>query len=123
MALRKRISSIKIAKATKRLEAMINIDKRYYKTINYGWEPNPLTVSEMNAQIEECRKLINEYNAALEIADSHARDLKDAETLLGDLFTRVLAGGKSIFGVDSLEVAELGGTRRSERKRKHKFNQ
>lgn len=123
MALRKRISSIKIAKAAKRLEAMLKIDKRYDKNINYGWEPNPLTASDFNVQIEECKKLINEYNAALEIADSHARDLKDAESILGDLFTRVLAGGKSIFGVDSLEVAELGGTRRSERKRKHKFNQ
>ena len=122
MALRKRNSSIKIANAAKRHEAMINIDKRYDKTINYGWELNPLTASDFYAQIEECKKLINEYNAALEIADRRARDLKDAETLLGDLFTRVLAGGKSIFGVDSTEVAELGGTRRSERKRKYKSN-
>lgn len=122
MALRKRNSSIKIANAAKRHEAMIKIDMRYDKTINYGWEPNPLTASDFNAQIEECKKLISEYNAALEIADSHARDLKDAETILGDLFTRVLAGGKSIFGVDSPEVKELGGTRRSERKRKYKSN-
>ena len=122
MALRKRISSIKIAKAAKRHEAMINIDKRYDKTINYGWEPNPLTASDFYVQIEECKKLIKEYNAALEIADRRARDLKDAETILGDLFTRVLAGGKSIFGVDSPEVKELGGTRRSERKRKYKSN-
>ncbi|HCN38326.1 MAG TPA: hypothetical protein DIS94_11525 [Bacteroidetes bacterium] len=122
MALRKRNSSIKIANAAKRHEAMINIDKRYDKNINYGWKPNPLTASDFIAQIEECKKLICEYNAALEIADRRARDLNDAETLLGDLFTRVIAGGKSIFGVDSPEVKELGGTRRSERKRKYNSN-
>jgi len=120
MALRKRKSIIKLEKALTRLEAMNIIDLRYGKHINYGWEQNPLTIVELSNQIEKCKKLVNEYNGALEIADKKALELKNAENLLGEFFTRVLAGGKSIFGVDSFEVTELGGTRRSERKRKVK---
>lgn len=120
MPLRKRKYSLKIAKALKRLEAMQNIDMRYDKNINYGWEQNPLTAKDLKGQIEECRMLIDEYNTALETADAKAIQINNAEILLGELYTRVLAGGKSIFGIDGPEVAELGGTRRSDRKRKIK---
>lgn len=119
MALKKRSNSIKVQNAEKRAEAMNNIDTRYGKPINYGWELNPLTQTELKQQINECKMLMDEYNYTLEIADKKSQQLKAAEEKLGELYTRVLAGGKSIFGVDSPEVAELGGTRRSERKRKN----
>lgn len=117
MALRKRKPSLKITKAEVRLEAMAKIDIEKAAAINYGGEQNPLTKMEMRNQIEECRLLINEYNYILEMADKKSLEIKAAEEKLGDLFTRVLAGGKSIFGVDSDEVALLGGTKKSERKK------
>ena len=120
MALRKRNPSSKVTKAETRLEAMKKMDTQHERIINYGGEQNPLTTTEMSTQIEECRMLINEYNKILEKADRKSGEIKQAEEKLGNLFTRVLAGGKSIFGVDSDEVAALGGTKKSERKKNYK---
>jgi hypothetical protein len=117
MGLRKRSPSSKISKAGTRLEAMKRIDNRHGKIVNYGGESNPLTNFEMQSQIDECNKLINEYNYILEMADEKAAEIRASEEKTGDLFTRVLAGAKSIFGVDSEEVKELGGTKKSERKK------
>ena len=117
MALRKRNPSLKVKKAEIRLEAMKQLNLKHNRSINYGGDQNPVTSTEMSAQIEECRMLINEYNYMLEMADSKSEQIKNTEEKLGELYTRVLAGAKSIYGVDSDEVKELGGTKRSERKR------
>ncbi|HMT12362.1 MAG TPA: hypothetical protein PKA39_12150, partial [Ignavibacteria bacterium] len=61
--------------------------------------------------------LVNEYNYMLELADSKSEEIRAAEQKLGEYYTRVLAGAKSIYGVDSDEVKELGGTKRSERRK------
>jgi hypothetical protein len=121
MALRKRNTSSKVTKAEIRLEAMKKLDQQLERIVNYGGDQNPLTTKEMNIQIEECKMLINEYNFMLELVDKKSKDIRHAEEKLGDLFTRVLAGCKSIFGVDSDEIALLGGTKRSERKKISNF--
>lgn len=120
MALRKRNPSSKVTKAEKRLEAMNELERKHEKAINYGGEQNPLSTSVMRAQIKECKILINEYNDMLNHADNKSIEIRDAEEKLGDLYTRVLAGAKSIFGVDSDEVEVLGGTKKSERKKNYK---
>jgi len=117
MALRKRQPSLKIRKAAERYEAMKKIDEQNTKVINYGGENNPLTNADMLSKINECKDLMNEYNSLLEEADEKAKQLAVAEEELGEFFTRVLAGGKSIFGVDSDEVELLGGTKKSLRKK------
>ncbi|MCC7159011.1 MAG: hypothetical protein IT281_05695, partial [Ignavibacteria bacterium] len=111
-----------MTKAEKRLEAMKKIDLRNNRQINYGGDNNPLTSVEMLKQIEECRQLIIEYNSMIEMVDERSAAIRKAEEKLGDYFTRVLAGGRSIFGVDSDEVEELGGTKKSERKKPIKYN-
>lgn len=116
MALRKRNPSSRVTKAEIRLAAMNELDRKHEKTINYGGEQNPLTTTELGTQIEECRMLVNEYNYILEMADKKSIEIRTSEEKLGDQFTRVLAGAKSIFGVDSDEVEALGGTKKSERK-------
>ncbi len=121
MALRKRKPSTRITKAEIRLDAMEKMDIQHDRILNYGGEQNPVTKTEMRKQIEECKMLINEYNYILEMADKKSEEIRQAEEKLGDLFTRVLAGAKSIFGVDSDEVAELGGTKKSERKKIEKI--
>ncbi len=118
MALRKRKPSSKVIKAETRLDAMNELDMKHEKAINYGGEQNPLTTTEMRTQIEECRMLANEYNYILEMADKKSIEIRSSEEKLGDQFTRVLAGAKSIFGVDSDEVEALGGTKKSDRKKK-----
>lgn len=117
MALRKRNPSSKVTKAEIRLDAMKKMDTQHERIINYGGDHNPLTKTEMSNQIEVCKTMINEYNHILENADKKSLEIKLAEEKLGDYYTRVLAGGKSIFGVDSDEIASLGGTKKSERKK------
>lgn len=118
MPLRSRKPSVRITKAEKRFQGMAKIDEGFGRIINYGGEHNPLTKTEMKRQIEECKMLINEYNNMLLEADKKSVEVKLAEEMLGEYFTRVLAGAKSIFGVDSDEVEALGGTKKSERKKK-----
>jgi hypothetical protein len=117
MALRKRKPSLRLRKAGQRLEAMKEIDGRTGKTINYGGDANPLTQQVLEAQIEKCMKQLDEYNGILAEADKKSKEIAADEKKLGEMFTRVLAGGVSIFGVDSDEVGSLGGTKQSERKR------
>lgn len=117
MALRKRKPSSKVHKAETRLAAMEKIDREKLTIVNYGGENNPLTAGDMKGHMELCRMLVNEYNFILGEADKKSAEIKLAEEKLGDMFTRVLAGGKSIFGVDSDEVTALGGTKKSERRR------
>ena len=121
MALRKRNPSLKVKKAEIRLEAMKQLNLKHNRSINYGGDQNPVTSTEMSAQIEECRMLIKEYNYMLEMADSKSEQIKNTEEKLGELYTRVLAGAKSIYGVDSDEVKELGGTKRSDRKNRKRI--
>jgi len=116
MALRKRKPSLKIQKAEKRFNAMENIDEQSGMTVNYGGEQNPLTKTEMGTHIELIKQMIEEYNEILIGADRKSNEIRNAEEKLGEMYTRVLAGGVSIFGVDSNEIEELGGTRKSERK-------
>lgn len=117
MALRKRQPSLRIRKATERYEAMKRIDEQQSKVINYGGEQNLLTSGDMIAKIRECENLTSEYNGLLELADEKAKQILEAEEELGNYFTRVLAGAKSIYGVDSDEVELLGGTKKSARKK------
>lgn len=120
MALRKRQPSLRIRKAEERFRAMKSIDEYYNKIINYGGGHNPLTSNEMTAKIDECRSLTAEYNSLLGLADEKAKQISAAEEELGNYFTRVLAGAKSIYGVNSDEVESLGGTKKSMRKRSGK---
>lgn len=114
--------SLKIRKAEQRYTSMLEIDTNHNKTINYGGEDNPLTGCELNAQINRCNEMINTYNSLLEQADNAASGISKEEEILGDLYTRVLAGAKSIFGVNSDEVEILGGTKKSNRKHTKKEN-
>lgn len=117
MALRKRKPSLRLRKAGQRLAAMKEIDGRTGKSISYGGESFPLTQLVLENQMETCINLLDEYNRILAQADKKSSEIAEEEKKLGELFTRVLAGGVSIFGVDSDEVELLGGTKKSERKR------
>ena len=120
MALRKRKPSQKIQKAEKRFNAMEDIDEKSGRIVNYGGEQNPLTKTEMGKHIELIKQMIEEYNEILIEADRKSNEIRNAEEELGEMYTRVLAGGVSIFGVDSNEIEELGGTRKSDRKNSNK---
>jgi hypothetical protein len=60
---------------------------------------------------------MNDYNTKLEEADLIGNTIAESETVLSDMYTAILSGAKSRFGLDSDEVKILGGTRKSGRKK------
>ena len=74
----------------------------------------------MKEQIALCVNCNNDYNEALFAADKKAVLLKEAESKMGEMYSRVLSGCVSKFGNDAEEVSMLGGTRKSNRKNSSK---
>ncbi len=68
-------------------------------------------------------RLNKQYNEALRIADEKVELLKDAESKLTEMYSRILSGCVSKFGIDAPEITLLGGTRKSERKKSEKKNE
>lgn len=122
MALKRRKPGSIVRKSEQRLKGMLKIDKNYNSPIDYGGPVNPLSSKEVKEQIRLCIKSNLDYNEALQTADKKAELLKEAESKLTEMYSRVLSGCVSKFGNDAIEVALLGGTRKSERKKSNKNN-
>jgi hypothetical protein len=122
MALKKRKPGMIVKKAEKRLKGMKRIDGNYDTIIDYGGPNSPLSSKEVKQQIMICLETNKEYNEALRIADEKVELLKDAEEKLGEIYSRILSGCVSKFGIDAPEITLLGGTRKSERKNSIKNN-
>ncbi|MBE2281496.1 MAG: hypothetical protein IAE91_13980 [Ignavibacteriaceae bacterium] len=122
MSLRKRNPSRVVEKAQNRLRAVELIDVKYGTMIEYSGGNNTLTYSIVSKKILEYRTLIEDYNIKLEEADLIGNTIAKAEQELSDMYTTILAGAKSRFGLDSDEVKILGGTRKSERKKPFRKN-
>jgi|WetSurMetagenome_2_1015567.scaffolds.fasta_scaffold1523117_1 hypothetical protein len=122
MSLKKRKPGSIVRKAEQRLKGMLRIDKNYSSTIDYGGPVNPLSSKEVKEQIRICRKSNIDYNEALKTADEKAELLKEAESELTEMYSRILSGCVSKFGSDATEVSLLGGTRKSERKKMKRKN-
>jgi hypothetical protein len=117
MALKKRKPGLIVNKAEKRLSGMKKIDLNYKSVVDFGGPNNPLSSKDMKNQIKRCIEINDEYNEALRIANERASILKEEESRLGDMYSRVLPGCISRFGSDASEIKVLGGTRKSERKK------
>jgi len=76
-----------------------------------------LTPEAIEAEIEAYSKRQDSYNAKLAALDDETNQLEDHEQRLNDLSLRLLAAVKGHFGPDSSELEQIGGTRRSDRKR------
>jgi hypothetical protein len=122
MALKKRKPGLIVEKAEERLKGMRIINSNYDSVIDYGGSTNPLSSNEIELQIKKCVELNSKYNEALNIADECASALKESESLLADMYSRILPGCVSKFGSDAPEISVLGGTRKSERKKPEKKN-
>ena len=121
MALKRRKPGSIIRKTEKRLRGMKKIDGNYNTIIDYGGPNAPLSSKEVKQQIQLCLETNKQYNEALSIADEKVELLKDAESKLTEMYSRVLSGCVSKFGIDAPEITLLGGTRKSERKKNKKI--
>ena len=71
----------------------------------------------MAAQIELVELKRGEYNKALKAADELSNDIDAEEKILGEMSKKVLSTAVGIFGEDTDEYEQLGGTRKSDRKK------
>lgn len=109
MARSKRTSSI-LDSAHQRLAGLKSISP----LPDYG--PS-LKLTEYEADIKALTDKLDSHNGLLSAADQSQNELEALEKALGDKNVRVLAATKAQYGPDSTEYEQVGGTRRSDRKR------
>ncbi len=117
MAFKERVASKAVKRANDKLIAMTEIDAKKEKVVNYGGDGNALSSVEMKAQIDLCTSLNSQYNQLLKQADALSNQIDAEEDKLNSMCTKVLAGAVAAFGEDANEIEQLGGTRKSERKK------
>lgn len=117
MALKKRKPGLIVRKAEQRLKGMTKIDSLHKKIINYGGFSSSLSSKELKNQINLCKSYNSDYNEALQTADEKSAILKESESKLTEMYSRILSGCISVFGGDAQEISLLGGTRKSDRKK------
>ena len=84
--------------------------------------PKPTFVSDMTlesyeGEIEGYSDDQDSYNGALAALDERANELDKREQRLADLNQRITAAVRGLYGPDSNEFEQVGGIRRSDRKR------
>ena len=78
---------------------------------------NGLTVLTYATAIVALRTILEEYNTVLTDVDVKRSEFKEKQKALKDLHERMLMGVGAKFGKDSVEYAQAGGVRKSERKK------
>ena len=96
--------------AVDRANSLATVDK----TMDFG---NGASLAALNAANDTLKTQLADYNQLLSELDDALNKLEDAETLVTDLASRLLAGVKVKYGPDSSEYEKAGGTRASEIKR------
>ena len=76
-----------------------------------------LTIEGYETQIDGYSDRQDGYNSKLATLDDETNQLDDLEQQLTDLNQRVLAAIKAQYGPDSSEFEQVGGVRRSDRKK------
>jgi len=117
MAYREKKKSPVVEKAESRLNGMQVVDGKQESPVNYGNPKEPLTVAEMAAQIALVELKRGDYNKTLKAADELSNDIDAEEEILTEMSTKVLSSAIGQFGEDSDEYEQLGGTRKSDRKK------
>ena len=119
MAFKKRKITKVVEDAKKRVDGMTQIDIDNGIVVDYGDAALgvALTKTEVKAKILSIETGISAYNQMLEQADAKANDINASVDELRGMNTAVLKSAVGKFGEDGNEIEQLGGTRKSERKR------
>lgn len=78
---------------------------------------NGLTLAKFEQLIADGRAKLDKYNQTLALADSQANDVDAAETEARNYSARMLSAVGAVYGTNSSEYEQAGGTRDSERKK------
>ena len=103
-------NSTMFEKASTRLQGMQAIDP----ALDLG---NGLSVAAIEAALKEARIKHDAYKKEASMLEEKQIEFEDASKVLTDLLTRTLASVAGKYGKDSIEYAQLGGTRVRDRKR------
>jgi len=103
--------SVVVEKAKKRLAGIESISP----DLDLG---NGLSVASYLAEIGRTEKKLDKYNTKLSDADKALNVFQDEEKKLNALSERILEAVGSIYGHDSDEYEQAGGTRKSEFKKR-----
>lgn len=76
-----------------------------------------LKLADYEADINALSGKLDSHNGLLSDVDQSQNELEVIEKSLGDKNVRMLAATKAQYGPDSSEYEQVGGTRRSDRKR------
>ena len=106
MARLKKTSEV-ITKAETRVNALQAIDEAL--NLNAG-----LTLAVYEAKIAEAKAKLGVYNTQLSVLDKLLNEFQAVEKELKTLSARMLAGVGFVYGKDSSEYEQAGGTRTSE---------
>ena len=119
--MKRRRPGLIVTKSEQRLKAMRTVDNNCKRIIDYGGNTHPLTSIVVAEQIDKCITANDMYNDSLKAADERALIVKEEEKILTEMYSRILSGCVSKFGVDAEEVSILGGTRLSEKEQIKKY--
>ena len=106
MARKKKTSQV-IEKAELRADSLKSIDAALSLT-------GDLNLAAYEAKIEDVKKSLSAYNTKLSELDGQLNAFLAKEKELRDLSTRMLAAVGAVYGKDSSEYEQAGGTRTSE---------
>jgi hypothetical protein len=107
MVLKKKNMSDLIIKAGYRCELIEDIEKMHRQENKNRYKKFKLKRVQILNQINVCKDLIGNYNRLINNAEKKSVELKNAEAVLGDLYTNILAEAISKFGLNSKEVEML----------------
>ena len=107
---RLRRTSKVLDQSSARLQGMKSINS----TLDLG---SGLSVAGFETSVTETRTKLNDYHQYLSLLDEKLIELREAEKGLAEKSERILAGIAAKFGKDSVEYAQVGGVRKSDRKR------
>ncbi|MCL5028874.1 MAG: hypothetical protein M1480_07615 [Bacteroidetes bacterium] len=107
----------------KKLDAMIKIDAKLKEEssdaepVNYGSKKEPLTTTELAAQLKLYDSINTEYDQAMNAVSAVQNRMEAVENTLKEMNKMILSSAVGEFGDDSDEYEALGGTRKSDRKK------
>lgn len=76
-----------------------------------------LKVSDYEVDITTLSEKVDSHNSLLSDVDQSQNELEALERVVADKNVRILAATKAHYGPDSTEYEQVGGTRRSDRKK------
>jgi len=118
MAYKKSKESKSVTDAKKRLSGMKVIDTNQGSMVEYGDAvKNPCNSALLASKITDYDTTQNKLNMKLSEVDELQNEEKALEKEIQSLSTRALKGAISKFGEDASEIEQLGGKRKSERKK------